>query len=375
MFRAPPRPIGAGSGPYRTADPRSGFDEYVCPRCRYPVLVPSGETPRKMVCERDRWPLITLASFQHCDGDPIVGMELPGGFTPLEVVGAGSSAVVYRATVAPPSARRARSPAEGPPSSPLPFAAVKVMRLDGPDQASAMDAWEREVSALEKLRSPHLVRMLDSGRITHPASFFVALDWLEGDPLDAQGSPTLRDVIELAGDVATGLSALHARGFVHGDVKPRNAMRGARGATLFDLGSSFVEGARQHGFGDPLFRASPAFAAPERIEGGRIGRAADAYSLGATIFRLATGRGVFAGSAEEVARAQVDALAPAMREVISGADELAGRALDDPLWEPLEATVAALLTKDPSRRPTDPAALLRALRNHSMKVYGEEPNV
>ncbi len=316
-----------------------------------------------MVCARDRWPLVTLASFQRCDGDPILGMELPGGFTPIEVVGAGSSAVVYRATVAPPSSRRGA--AEEPASASRPFAAVKVMRLDGSEQAVAMDAWEREVSALEKLRSPHLVRMLDSGRITHPASFFVALEWLDGETLDAAGALPLADALEVAIEVASGLAGLHARGFVHGDVKPRNAIRGARGAIVFDLGSSFVEGSRQAGFGEALFRASPAYAAPERIDGGRLGRAVDTYSLGATLFRLVTGRPLFEGSAEAVAEAHRTAHAPGAREVLDASrGASATPRSDDPdvhLWAGIESALGALLAKDPSLRPSDPAALLRGL--------------
>lgn len=361
-----------GSGPYRTAAPDRAYDEFVCPRCRFPVVVPRGETPRSMVCARDRWPLVTLASFQKCDGDPLLGMELPGGFTPIEVVGSGSSAVVYRATIAPPSARRAPADApagalspqgsEGPPpSARAAFAAVKVMRLDGAEHAAAMDAWEREVSALEKLRSPHLVRMLDSGRITHPASFFVALDWLDGATLDAPGPLALADAVDVALDVASGLAALHARGFVHGDVKPRNAMRGARGATVFDLGSSFVEGARQAGLGDELFRASPAYAAPERLDGGRLGRAVDAYSLGATLFRLVTGRPVFQGSVEAVAEQHRSSLAPRVRDVLEASPDRGIDAAEARLLADVEAAIAALLSKDPSLRPGDPVSLLRAL--------------
>lgn len=354
------------SGPYRTADSRSAFDEYVCPRCRYPVVVPSGEAPRSMVCARDRWPLVTLASFEKCDGDPLLGMELPGGFTPIEVVGSGSSAVVYRATIAPRSGRHsARRPHADleipPPSAPPAFAAVKVMRLDGADHESTMDAWEREVSALEKLRSPHLVRMLDSGRITHPASFFVALDWLDGETLDAPAPLALDDALDVALDVASGLAALHARGFVHGDVKPRNVMRSGRGATVFDLGSSFVEGARQPGFGDDMFRASPAYAAPERLDGGRLGRAVDAYSLGATLFRLVTARPVFQGSAEAVAEAHRSSPPPRVREVHDASRDLRADPAGVRLWADVDGAIDALLAKDPTLRPGDPVSLLRGL--------------
>lgn len=356
---------------YRTADPRSAFDEYVCPRCRFPVVVPAGEAPRSMICSRDGWPLITLDAFQRCDGDPLLGMELPGGFTPIDAVGSGSSAVVYRATVAPPSARRAagRPDGEPAPASVRAFAAVKIMRLDGADQAIALDAWEREVSALENLRAPHLVRLLDSGRVTHPASFFVALEWLDGVSLDAVAELDVPEALELTEHVAVGLAALHARGFVHGDVKPRNAMCGPRGATLFDLGSSFVEGTRQPGVSEPLFRASPAYAAPERVLGGRATRAADTYSLGAMLFRLIARRTIFEGSAESVARAQVDEPPPRVSDV-------APRAVrDDVLRRDLDAALDALLAKDPSHRPADPVGLLRGLRNRSMKVYDREPNV
>jgi serine/threonine protein kinase len=358
---------------YRTADPKSVFDEYICPRCRYPVVVPSGEQPRSMVCSRDGWPLITLASFQSCEGDPILGMELPGGFTPVEVIGSGSSSVVYRALFAP---RSTRGRVERPPP---PFAAIKLMRLDGHGHQAAMDAWEREVSALENVGSPHVVAMLDSGRVTHPASFFVALEWLEGEPLDRADRPlALGDALEAARDIASGLAALHARGFVHGDVKPRNAMRGPLRTTLFDLGSSFVEGSRQPGFDDELFKASPAYAAPERIDGGSISRAADTYSLGATLYRILAGAPPFEGAAEDVARAQLVASPPNLVDVLARRTELGDRPLraeEARLIEEVSRAVEALLDKRADRRPTDPVALLRGLKNRSMKVYGGEVNV
>jgi len=107
------------------------------------------------------------------------------------------------------------------------------------------------------------------------------------DELRAAGplpEPTLRAV---GGRLAGALAALHAAGWTHGDVKPENARLDALGeAVLLDLGFARRVGSSTAPVG------TIAYLAPERSLGGAPSPAADVYSLGATLHRLATGQHV-----------------------------------------------------------------------------------
>src|SRR5258708_22042323 len=204
---------------YRTRDPRSDLAEYICPRCRFAVVVPSGEAPRCSSCARDGWPLVSREAFLRCDGDPLIGLELEGGFVPVEVAGSGATATVYKA----------RRGDDG-------LAAIKVVRLDGPLGERAIDAWQREVSSLEGLRARGVVRMLDTGRVTQPPAFFIALDWAGSASVDAISTPLPVDrAIAMVATVARALGELHVHGVVHGDVKPGNVLVDEERLTLVDL--------------------------------------------------------------------------------------------------------------------------------------------
>jgi transcriptional regulator with GAF, ATPase, and Fis domain len=115
---------------------------------------------------------------------------------------------------------------------------------------------------------------------------FVAVDWVEGralDPIDVVGD---RETLaaQIAHSVGRALEELHEAGTFHGDVKPANViLRGRpstrdtcedRGATLIDLGlgGDASEGA--------TFGATPRYAAPELLERGEGGQAADLWALG-----------------------------------------------------------------------------------------------
>jgi len=327
---------------YRTRDPRSDLAEYICPRCRFAVVVPSGESPRWGACPRDGWPLVSRDAYLRCDGDPLIGLELEGGFTPVEVAGSGATSTVYKA----------RREGHG-------LAAVKVVRLDGPLGERAADAWQREVAALEGLSAHGVVRMLDTGRVTQPPAFFVALDWVEGQSLDAVTTPLPVDrAIAIASAAGRALGELHAHGVVHGDIKPGNILVDGDALTLVDLGSSRREGLRGPAFEDEGWIGSPSYAAPEVLDGNPVDRRTDLYSLGCLLYRLLTGHPPFTGSAEAVVRAHRVATAPPPSASI------------DAPPEGLDELVASLLEKERSFRPANVGAVLAR-----MKVYARFPNV
>lgn len=134
----------------------------------------------------------------------------------------------------------------------------------------------------------------------------------------------LRSVIV---QVARGLAALHARGHVHGDLRPSNVLVTPSGrAVLIDLLS-------EHAPSDPArFAGTSAYMAPEHGTGEIAGPPSDLYSLGVLIFEALTGELPFSGSGREVFIRKNTVSAPRagllVRDVPNDLDELCANLLD-----------------------------------------------
>lgn len=222
---------------------------------------------------------------------------------------------------------------------------VAVKRLE-----AIVGAGDPEPAAeiLRWMLHPSWAEILDEGRLDEHGRFQVSR-YVPGHSLDRIELPRpVEEVMQLLEDGARVLRALHWRGLIHYDVTPGNWLReetpqGAR-FTLTDGGLASLGAVR--GFA----RGSPAFMAPEVLEGTPHDHRADLYSLGLVAWRALTGRdphGV--GGAGEILGRRRRVAAPALRSVRP--DAPAG----------LERILAALLERDPSRRPSDGSALLSLL--------------
>jgi eukaryotic-like serine/threonine-protein kinase len=134
------------------------------------------------------------------------------------------------------------------------------------------------------------------------------------------------------------LSAAHARGLQHRDVKPGNVFLTDSGrVVLTDFGIARQEGQAtltEQG----LMIGSPGFIAPERLEGEPGGPASDVWSLGATLFFAVTGRAAYDGTAADRIRATLTQPIPVAPP-------------------PLGPLLAAMMARHPAARPTAPAMI------------------
>ena len=157
------------------------------------------------------------------------------------------------------------------------------------------------------------------------------------------GPMSVQSVLALAAGLAEGLSAIHAAGVVHCDLKPSNVLLSQDGPRVIDFGiSRAAEAVSVTGAG--LVVGSPGFMSPEQATGQEIGPPSDIFSLGAVLTFAATGEGPFGqGSSPELAYRLVYS-PPSLGQ----------------LPAQLRPLVERCLAKDPGERPTADEVLAEA---------------
>jgi eukaryotic-like serine/threonine-protein kinase len=171
--------------------------------------------------------------------------------------------------------------------------AVKVLRPELVDDAAMVERFRDEVRIARRVSSPLVARTHDLAE--HDGRWFVTMQYVEGETLSArlrrEGRMTMADILPIARDVCDGLSAVHAAGVVHRDLKPGNVLLSKQGrAVLTDFGIALSADAaltKTDGSGTPTYTA------PEQLAGEAVDPRADVFSLGAMLYVMATGERPF----------------------------------------------------------------------------------
>jgi hypothetical protein len=150
-----------------------------------------------------------------------------------------------------------------------------------------------EARAAARLRHTNVVAVYDYGEFTDAGRTlsYVVMELVDGRTLADMltGGRLPWKVATLVGaQVAAALAAAHADGIVHRDVKPANVMVTSSGVKLVDFGISAAVGAVDGQDGQVL--GTPAYLAPERIEGGPVRPATDVYALGLLMYLALAGQ-------------------------------------------------------------------------------------
>jgi serine/threonine protein kinase len=219
--------------------------------------------------------------------------------------------------------------------------AVKVIRADLATDPEFRVRFAREVAAVRRVSGLFTALVVDAdvdGAVPWLATAYVAGPSL-AEAVSRDGPMAARPALALAAGLAESLSAIHAAGVVHCDLKPSNVLLSPDGPRVIDFGISRAAGPENStglAAGAGWVTGSPGFMSPEQALGGEIGPPSDIFSLGAVLTFAATGRGPFGrGSRPEVAYRLVYG-PPDLSEMPAG----------------LRALVERCLTKDPGRRPT-----------------------
>lgn len=171
--------------------------------------------------------------------------------------------------------------------------ALKRVRLADP---AMRDLVRNEYAALARIHHPNVVRVHEFGALPDGEAFFV-MDYIAGRPLDEAVAPgDVASLLAVSLQVLDGLAAIHVAGLVHCDLKPDNLLvsteeDGTRHVRIVDFG--FAERRTEHA--SDKVRGTPGYAAPELLAGQPYSRDSDHYALGATFYRVLSGRAAFPG--------------------------------------------------------------------------------
>ena len=183
--------------------------------------------------------------------------------------------------------------------------ALKVLHPELADDESTVARFFNEGLAANVARHPGIVAAFEQSRLADSRPYMV-MEYLDGEPLSkrmARGRLPEREVIRLVRQIASSLSAVHAKGIIHRDLKPGNVMivadpevPGGERTKILDFGIAKVPEEYQDRVRtrDGSAIGTPTFMAPEQWGNAKqVTGAADVYSLGIMSYMMLAGQRPF----------------------------------------------------------------------------------
>jgi serine/threonine-protein kinase len=290
---------------------------------------------------------------------PRIGRELPlaatfspgdllaGRFRIARFIAAGGMGEVYEAEDLELAAR----------------VALKTIRSGIAEEAGSIDRFKREVHLARQVTHANVCRIYDVFR--HEGTTFLTMELLHGetlaDRLSRAGRLSTAEARPIVSQIAAGLAAAHKVGVIHRDFKSANVMlvpdpaeEGGVRAVITDFGLARLAAAPDAGSLAATMTAgiagTPAYMAPEQVEGGDVTSAADIYALGVVIYEMVTGERPYTGHTP---------LSIAVKRLKEAPVSPRAHVRDlDPAWE---RAILRCLERDPADRFASAADVARAL--------------
>jgi serine/threonine-protein kinase len=220
--------------------------------------------------------------------------------------------------------------------------ALKVLHEQYTTDADYVERFRREARSVAALSHPNIVTVIDRGE--HDGRQFIVFEYVEGENLkrliQRRGPAPVTTALELATQVARGLSFAHQQGYVHRDVKPQNVLLNGDGrAKVTDFGIARSLDV-QHGMTQTgTVLGTSDYIAPEQAQGQRVDEHTDVYSLGVVLYELLTNEVPFPGE---------NFVAVAMRHINEAPPSIRDKRPD--VSPRLEAAVQRAMAKQPEER-------------------------
>lgn len=235
--------------------------------------------------------------------------------------------------------------------------ALKFLPLSLGQDPVRLAQFHNEVRTARQVSHPNVCRVYDIGEVSTaesgPPQLFITMEYVDGEDLSALlrriGRFPEDKAIEIARQVCAGLAAAHDKGILHRDLKPANIMLDSAGRVrLMDFSLASV------GAVSDVRAGTPAYMAPEQLQGREVTVRSDIFSLGLVLYELFTGRRVFdAKTVADLVSQHEQGVTTSMADIVKtidpAVDRVIARCLDpEPARRPPSAlAVAAQLSADP----------------------------
>ncbi len=245
--------------------------------------------------------------------------------------------------------------------------ALKILPPNRLQNQELLARFQREMKAVGRVEHPNIVRALDAGQVGN--AHYLAMEFVDGldvaKILRKTGPLPVPEACEIIRQAALGLTAIHANGLVHRDIKPGNLMLarqpgGPPIVKILDLGlarlSDFHSG--EAGGIESLTASNVIvgtleYMAPEQASHQTVDIRADIYSLGATLYALLAGKPPFSGP-------QYDSLISKLRALAIEEPPSIQTLRADVPYE-LALVIERMMAKDPNARFGTPQEVVAAL--------------
>ncbi|HEU4354422.1 MAG TPA: protein kinase, partial [Actinomycetota bacterium] len=220
--------------------------------------------------------------------------------------------------------------------------AIKLLAPQFADDESFVQRFRREAQAAARLSNPNVVSVFDTG--TDGGVHFIVMEYVEGRTLEdylSGGGRIMPDrAIEIAEDVCGALSAAHAQGVIHRDIKPGNIMLTPAGQVkVADFGIARITTTAETVAQTAAVLGTASYLSPEQAQGQPVDGRSDIYSLGCVLYEMVSGRAPFLGDSP---------VAVASKHVLEQ-PALPSR-LNQDVTPDLDAVISRALAKNPANR-------------------------
>jgi tRNA A-37 threonylcarbamoyl transferase component Bud32 len=230
--------------------------------------------------------------------------------------------------------------------------ALKFLPKALADDPRRLERFLNEVRVARQVSHPNVCRVYDIGEVG--GEHFISMEYVDGEDLASLvrriGRLPKDKAVQIARQLCVGLASAHDKGILHRDLKPHNVMIDGQGKVrITDFGLAGFVGQFLPG-GKDIRVGTPAYMAPEQLEGREVTVKSDIYSLGLLLYHVFTGQPAYkADTCEELLRIRGETSISSPSNIVEDIDPA------------VERVILECLEEDPGDRPVSAIAVAVAL--------------